>query len=455
MSSSYAEHLNIVQSRWEAALAAQSLDAALVAAGTAHGYFLDDQSAYFRPNPHFRQWLPYGETEHCMLLVRPGHAPRLYFYQPRDFWHLPPSVPPEASGLLQIEVFEDRAELAKRALADLTRHNRTAFVGDVLAQNAVDVPMNPGPLLDHLHYHRALKTPFEIECLTRATERGVRGHLAAERAFAQGGSEYDIHMAYLLASAQNETALPYRNIVGINAHAGTLHYQHYDRVRPVPAHSMLIDAGASHLGYGSDISRTYAAADVSESGPADEPARVFSGLIRALDERQRQLIAYVKPGLIFPALQEQAHRDIGDLLAEFGLVSCSGADAFENRMTDAFFPHGLGHLLGIQTHDVGGHLSSPTGGTRQPDARYPRLRLTRPLEQDMVLTIEPGIYFIPMLLESLRQDYRAGSVNWALVDALLPYGGIRIEDNVVVTAAGAVNLTRETFAAGQADPDRV
>jgi Xaa-Pro dipeptidase len=453
MSSSYAEHLKIVQSRWEAALAAQSLDATLVAAGTAHGYFLDDQSAPFRPNPHFRQWLPFGDTEHCLLLVRPGHQPRVYFFQPRDFWHLPPAVPAEASGLLDVEVFDDRAQLVKRALGDLTRHNRTAFVGEAMPHESGDVPMNPGPLLDHLHYHRALKTPFEIECLTRATERGVNGHLAAERAFADGGSEYQIHMAYLRASDQNESALPYRNIVAINRHAGTLHYQHYDRVHPFPAHSMLIDAGASHLGYGSDITRTYAAADLAVSAPADEPGRVFSGLIRALDERQRQLIAFVKPGLYFPALQEQAHRDIGDLLAEFGLVSCSGADAFENRITDAFFPHGLGHLLGIQTHDVGGHLSSPSGGTRPPDARYPSLRLTRPLEQDMVLTIEPGIYFIPMLLQSLREDYRAGAVNWPLVDALLPYGGIRIEDNVVVTADAAVNVTRETFAAGQAAVD--
>jgi Xaa-Pro dipeptidase len=444
---SYADHLRTVQSRWEEALAAQSLDAVLVDAGTAHTYFLDDQSAPYRPNPHFQQWVPYGDTEHCMLLVRAGQQAQLYFYQPRDFWHLPPTVPVELGGQMTINVFADRAELRKQAFGDLTRHNRTAYVGETRDQaDASAVTGNPGTLLDYLHYHRALKTPFERACLTRATEIGVQGHLAAERAFADGGSEYDIHMAYLRASQQNESALPYSSIVGINTHAGTLHYQHYDRVRPAPANSLLIDAGACHLGYASDITRTYAACDSSDTCTRDEPARIFSALIKALDRRQQQLVASVKPGLYFPALQEQAHRDVGELLAEFELVTCSGAEAFDTRITDAFFPHGLGHLIGLQTHDIGGHLSSPAGGTRPPDARYPSLRLTRPLDQDMTLTIEPGIYFIPMLLEPLRENHRAGSVNWALVDALLPYGGIRIEDNVCVTASGAVNLTREAFA---------
>jgi Xaa-Pro dipeptidase len=75
------------------------------------------------------------------------------------------------------------------------------------------------------------------------------------------------------------------------------------------------------------------------------------------------------------------------------------------------------------------------------------LRLTRTLELDALFTIEPGIYFIPMLLDELRVGAAASEVNWSLVDALLPYGGIRIEDNVWLTAAGPVNITREAFAA--------
>jgi Xaa-Pro dipeptidase len=447
MASTFADHLKTIQSRWDAALSAQSLDAVLIAAGAPRAYFLDDQHVPFRPNPHFRQWIPYGEAEHSLLLIRPGQQPQLYFFQPKDFWHLPPSVPAEIDGLIRVEIFDDRIALARRALSDLAQHNRAAVIGEDAEQlDLGSIAANPAGLLDHVHWYRALKTPFERQCLAHATEIAVAGHLAAQQAFAAGGSEYDVHMAYLTASRQNEFELPYRSIVGLDSHAGTLHYQHYDRHRRSPTHTLLIDAGATYLGYASDITRTYAAADLAGARPADEAARTFSGLLRALDERQEQLTAFVKPGLYFPALQEQAHRDIAELLVRHELLHCSAEEAFDCNLTDAFFPHGLGHLLGLQTHDVGGHLGSPAGGTRPPDARFPNLRLTRPIEADMALTIEPGIYFIPMLLEPLRGDARAGSVNWRLIDALLPYGGIRIEDNVVATTDGAENLTRMAFA---------
>ena len=85
------------------------------------------------------------------------------------------------------------------------------------------------------------------------------------------------------------------------------------------------------------------------------------------------------------------HRAIGELLAEFGLVSCTGDEAFESQITDAFIPHGLGHLIGLQTHDVAGHMVSPDGGMRPPPKRYAALRLTRDVAVDQVFTIEPGL----------------------------------------------------------------
>jgi Xaa-Pro dipeptidase len=454
MSTSYADHLAIIQQRWDAALEAQSLDAALIAAGQAHGYFLDDQHAPFRANPHLRQWVPFGDVEHCLLLVRRGVSPRLYFHQPRDFWHLPPSVPEPVQASLDVEVFAEREAMERRAWSDLEQHNRTAYVGEPAPPHDSRTTVNPATLLDHLHWHRALKTPFEVQCLTEATAKAVHGHIAAARTFAAGGSEFDIHIAYLGASRQNERDLPYSNIVGINTHAGTLHYQHYDRERPAVTRSLLIDAGASAHGYAADITRTYSAAELAGT-VSDEPSRIFSEMIERLDQAQHRLVAEIKPGLYFPSLQESAHRAIGELLAQLDIVSCSGEEAFDNKITDAFFPHGLGHLLGLQTHDVGGHLNSPAGGTRTPDPRYPSLRLTRPLEEHMVITVEPGIYFIPMLLEPLRNEPRGGSINWRLVDALHPFGGIRIEDNVLVHGNGTVNFTRRAFAGADGAGDAV
>jgi Xaa-Pro dipeptidase len=110
-------------------------------------------------------------------------------------------------------------------------------------------------------------------------------------------------------------------------------------------------------------------------------------------------------------------------------------------------------LLGLQVHDAGGRQVSPDGEIRDPPAEHPFLRLTRVLEPGFVVTIEPGLYFIPSLLQALDPSAR-NRVNWATVETLIPYGGIRIEDNVVVQEAKHRNLTREAFAASPSAPER-
>ena len=434
----YAAHVTEIQQRWESALAANRFDAALIMAGTRQNYFLDDQAPPFRANPHFSQWLDGAGCEGALLLVRPGRVPKLFLHQQPDYWHQPPS-PPDAAGAIDVEVFASLDALVAGACRAIERENRTALIGEATAAstNLPVAEFNPQQLLNHLHYRRAYKTQFEVDCMKRATQIGVRGHLAAIAAYRSGASEYAIHQAYLLASGQNETELPYANIVAQNEHAGVLHYQHYDREPPSHRSSFLIDAGGRYRGYASDITRTYSA-DESDA---------FADLVAALDARQRQLIASIKPGMSYLHLHEAMHRAIGDLLAEAGIVRGSGADAFESGITDAFIPHGLGHLIGLQTHDVAGHMVSPDGGMRPPPQRYSALRLTREIAIDQVFTIEPGLYFIPMLLEALRATPAGAAVNWHTVERYLPYGGIRIEDNIHVSGDGPVNLTRDAFAA--------
>ena len=134
------------------------------------------------------------------------------------------------------------------------------------------------------------------------------------------------------------------------------------------------------------------------------------------------------------------------MLIEAGVVKTGLEKAVESRLASAFFPHGVGHLIGLQVHDVGGHQAGPEGGEAPPPEEHPFLRNTRILEPGHVVTIEPGLYFIPMLLDPWRNGDKAGVVDWDLVDRLLPHGGIRIEDNVVCTEDGPVDLTRPLIA---------
>ena len=128
-------------------------------------------------------------------------------------------------------------------------------------------------------------------------------------------------------------------------------------------------------------------------------------------------------------------------------VTASPEAAVASGVSSAFFPHGIGHGIGLQVHDVSGFAATDTGGTIDKPDGHPYLRLTRVLEPGMAVTIEPGIYFIDMLLDKVRGGEHANSVDWSRVDAFRPYGGIRIEDDVLCTPDAPLNLTREGFAA--------
>ena len=154
-------------------------------------------------------------------------------------------------------------------------------------------------------------------------------------------------------------------------------------------------------------------------------------------------MAQIVAGRDYREVHLSAHRILGDLLQQIGLTKLPGQAALERGITSVFFPHGIGHLLGLQVHDVGGVMDSAEGGERKRPEGHPYLRLTRMLEPGVVVTVEPGIYLIDSLLQAANADARRPHIDWPLVEALRPYGGIRIEDNVATTAAGPENITRD------------
>jgi Xaa-Pro dipeptidase len=242
-------------------------------------------------------------------------------------------------------------------------------------------------------------------------------------------------MRYLEASSQREQDTPYNNIVAYNENSAVLHYQNLERSTPVPLRSFLIDAGAQYRGYASDITRTYAAA----------PGR-FADLVEALDAAQRALCGEIVAGRDYRDVHLSAHRRLGDVMRQIGLTKIPGQEALELGVTSVFFPHGIGHLLGLQVHDVGGVMGDVQGHERRRPEGHPYLRLTRMLEPGVVVTVEPGIYMIDSLLAAAHADARRAHIDWSVVEELKPFGGIRIEDNVATTAAEPENMTRDAFA---------
>lgn len=428
----YAQHIATLRARTDNALALGGFDHLLVAASTPLRLFLDDQDYPFVANPHFRHWVPLTNTPGSWVAYTPGHKPKLIFVQPRDYWHVVPAAP---SGYwvdqFDITIVRTFAE----AVAQLPQGHRAVIAPDCPAIEGVEVN-NPQAVLDYLHWHRSYKTPYELELMREASRIGTRAHRAAQKAFRAGASEFDIQLAYLAAARQTEHELPYPNIVCLNEHSAVLHYTHFDRMPPAQSRSFLIDAGGSAAGYASDITRTYAADGHHE----------FQSLIDSMEKAQLGYVAKVKAGQSYPELHIHAHHVLAGVLREHGVIHMSAESAVESGVTSAFFPHGLGHPIGLQVHDVAGFQASESGGSIPRPEGHPYLRMTRALEPGMVVTIEPGLYFIDMLLEALRSKPVGKDVDWAKVDAFRPYGGIRIEDDVVCTHDDPENLTRDAFA---------
>ena len=431
----YPAHLAAVRHHFDAAMQTAGCDQVAIYAGALHIQFLDDSPYPFKVNPQFKWWLPLTEAHDSMLVYTAGKKPVLIYFQPDDYWHVPPAPP---SGYW-VEHFDIRViKQASDAKRELPAADKRCFIGEWREEFASwgFAAVNPEALLNPLNYVRAAKTLYELECMRHANRSGVRGHLAAEKAFRAGASEYEIHEAFVMGSGQVDDQQAYHAIVALNEHAATLHYQHWQHAKPAAYHSFLIDAGTQFHGYASDITRTY-------SAKRDE----FQALIDAMDAEQQALAARVKPGVDFKELHLETHHAVARILEKANLVKLPAEAMVDAGITSAFFPHGLGHLLGLQTHDVGGLQAGPAGGTLPRPEGHPFLRTTRVLEEGYVVTIEPGLYFIDALLDGLKAGANSRFVDWAKVDNYRKFGGIRIEDNVVAKRAGPENMTRDAFKA--------
>jgi Xaa-Pro dipeptidase len=432
----YAEHLEIVKARHDHALERAGASCAVVFSGHPRTAFLDDLDYPFVANPHFLAWVPLGALPMSYIVYRSGEVPRLIYYQPRDYWHVVPAAPDGYwTSHFDIRIVHRTDDIGTHLPGDPEKCILIGEIGDPADACGID-RVNPTVALNVLHYARGTKTAYELACMRLASRRGASGHRAAEAAFRDGASEFEIHRAYCGAVSHTDNELPYANIVAMNSHGAVLHYTNLEREPPGETRSLLIDAGARVNGYASDITRTYAFRD-----------KRFAELITLIEGLQLEIVGRIRAGVNYADLHIDTHRALAEVLVTAGLARGDPETLLATGVTSAFFPHGLGHLLGLQVHDVGGHMRDETGTIADPPRGHPFLRLTRDLDVDMVLTVEPGLYAIDMLLDELRETPAGKHVVWREVDWLRPFGGIRIEDNVRVTADGCENLTRDAMAA--------
>lgn len=430
----YKTHFQQLRERYDRLLSANELDVLALHAGQLKRHFLDDSEYPFRANPHFKAMCPLENAANCWVLVRAGQKPTLVIFSAHDFWHQAPDIDTQDwLNMFHVELISTPEAVDKLLPYDKTR---TAYIGEHIevAQALGILNINPEGVLNYLHYQRLFKSPYEVGCVQAANQIAAAGHEAAEAAFFNGANEFDCWLAYMQATKQGPNEAPYEHIIGQNEHAAVLHYRGKSTrtLTDNSRNSMLIDAGAVYRGYVSDISRSYAYREGE-----------YADLIRAVDSLCTRLVSWARPNRTYSALHEQAHFGVASILRDFDLVNMSEQAMVEEQVTQAFMPHGFGHMLGLQVHDCGGNLEDASGRIVPPPAQFPKLKTTRKIELDQVITVEPGIYFIDPLLQGLANGKAAPFINWAAVDHFRMYGGARIEDNVLITEQGGINLTRQ------------
>ena len=439
----YRDHLRDLVTRTSRAMETAGVDRVVVHSGTAlRKTQFDDQFWSLRPTPHFQHWIPLREPG-CLLLLAPGKKPKLVWPMIENYWERT-RTPEFESYFALFDLVRPTTEAKVKSLVrSFVGSSRAAFIGDdVEAGNQLGFgksAMNPSKLLAALDALRVHKSEYEVACLQEANVIAARGHAAVKRAFAKASkTELDLHLLYLQATAQDDPETPYKNIVALGENGATLHHIDYKKETDESDHTLLLDAGATYRGYCSDITRTWVKEGANGKQTGSRAARsVFAGLVEGVENLQRALCESVIIGKRYEELHEESHRRVSQLLVETSVISKLSSEAVDvSGISRLFYPHGLGHSLGLQCHDVGCAL-------RRPKKENPYLRNTSTIEAGQAFTIEPGIYFIESLMTKLRTHKYRANINHRLIEELRPFGGIRIEDDIVVRTNGITNLTRD------------
>lgn len=281
---------------------------------------------------------------------------------------------------------------------------------------------------------RLIKDWYEIELMKHASAITDKCHLAVMSATPIESNETHIHAEFMYHALREGSKYQlYDPICCSGPNCSTLHYvKNDDEITPAKK-SVLIDAGAEWSCYASDVTRCFPI----NGDWTKEHLEIYSTVLKM----QHATMALIKPGASWDHIHLEAHKVMIREFISLGIFKAfPEEEIFNSNISARFFPHGLGHLLGMDTHDVGGHPNY-----EDPDPKLKYLRLRRDLKEGMVLTDEPGVYFSPFLLKDvLEDDSKMKYINKDVLDKYYYIGGVRIEDDLLITKDGFENFTKIT-----------
>lgn len=378
------------------------------------------------------QTYPFRAHTEYVYLAGLDHEGGVVAYDPRDrTWT---SFVPEVTEASR--VWEGRSQLPGTLLTHFptwlaARSGRpVASLGTPVAGVNADAALS-ATVRAHFHHARRPKDDAELALLRRAARATAAGYAAVQPFLRAGQTEralqIELEAGFFRAGG---TRTGYASIVGSGPNAAVLHFDPSDRALRA-GEFVLIDAGAEVDRYVCDVTRTYVV--------GGQPTAFQRDLHQIVLSAEQRAVAACRPGAEWKEIHLRCAVEMTAGLVELGVMRGSAESLVEQEAHTLFFPHGLGHLVGLGVRDASGTLP---GRTKDPRPSLKNLRTDLPLAPGYVITVEPGLYFIPALLnDSARRERFRDCVTWSVAEQHLETGGVRIEDNVVITDGEPENLT--------------
>eukprot|EP01029_Cantina_marsupialis_P000845 TRINITY_DN10652_c0_g1_i1.p1 TRINITY_DN10652_c0_g1~~TRINITY_DN10652_c0_g1_i1.p1 ORF type:complete len:495 (-),score=135.14 TRINITY_DN10652_c0_g1_i1:196-1680(-) len=317
-------------------------------------------------------------------------------------------------------------------------HDSGAYAKSAEFNGMEQYRIDNGKLFPILIEQRVIKTEKELKLMRQLNKICSGGHIANMQVCKPGMTEIQVesvfrHYCMFVGGSRLTSFTP---IAGSGVNSAVLHYGHAgapnDKVIG-DGEMILCDMGSEYNCYASDITCSFPV-----NGKFTEDQKfVYETVL----EMQKAVMKALKPGIYWPDMHALAYRVMVTRMVEFGLLKGDVEEILATDIPGSFQPHGLGHLMGLDTHDV----TYPTkDGPKGKSTRlgHKSVRCCRKMEEGMVVTVEPGVYFIGFLLDNVLADpEQAKYVNVEMLERFRKFGGVRLEDDCIITADGIENMT--------------
>lgn len=394
-----------------------------------------DQEQPIRQDRHF-YYLSGCELADCFILYDIDSEKSCLFIPPLDpsevIWSGLPVTEKDAIERYDVDSVRTHADL-QDYLDSTEIGKKTIFTIDGLVSPHVTFDKfgttNKLNVKEAIDESRVVKDAYEIALIRRANIVSAKAHAAVWKAARHASTEAELHAVFVrecIANGLKNQA--YDPIMASGTNAATLHYIHNDQ--PLKGRlNMLVDASAECRTYAADITRTFPL-----GGKFTKESKEIYSLVLDI---QKTVMSRLKAGVSWDGCQKLTHEMVVDGLLKLGVLKGDRTKILEAQTSAAFFPHGLGHYLGMDTHDTGGHPNY-----HDKERIYQYLRVRGEIPSGAVITVEPGVYFCKFIIEPyLKDDKHKDFIDADVLQKYWEVGGVRIEDDILITDYGFENLT--------------